>query len=256
MVSWTTAGWRSTSTPWTTGGGGRGLAGVRPCGHSSGENLTVGWAKDGYDDGEPYQGWQLAARQRNEASVGGEWNTTSMLGVGRLGARISRARWGKMLWVKWPWLQAPFIALGRWGEGLEEATDRQWWKFNTGHFRDWRRERSRQGAKLMRGEGRRLGSSLICLLAWGEGWPTVAHSAAAQVRGARWRRGSTRGRRRPRERGQTGRLGNWDGEGFLVKIKDLNSWASDLNFELISRILSWKSKVSNISNWIFELRSN
>jgi hypothetical protein len=52
----------------------------------------VRWGKDGYDDGEPYQWWQLAARQWNEAGVGGEWNTASMLGVGRLGARISEAR--------------------------------------------------------------------------------------------------------------------------------------------------------------------
>jgi hypothetical protein len=68
------------------GGGGQGLAGVRPCAHSGGENLTVGWGKDGYDDAEPYQWLQLAARQRNDARVGGEWNTASMLGVGRLGA--------------------------------------------------------------------------------------------------------------------------------------------------------------------------
>jgi hypothetical protein len=57
--------------------------------------------------------------------------------------------------------------------------------------------------------------------------------------------------------GQTGRfskmdrLGSWAGEGFRAKIKDLSRWASDLIFELISRILSLKSKVSNISNWIF-----
>jgi hypothetical protein len=53
-----------------------------------------------------------------------------------------------------------------------------------------------------------------------------------------------------------GRLGRWAGEGFQAIIKNLNRWASDLIFELISRILSLKSKVSNISNWIFELRSN
>jgi hypothetical protein len=53
-----------------------------------------------------------------------------------------------------------------------------------------------------------------------------------------------------------GRLGSWAGEGFQAIIKNLNRWASDLIFELISRILSLKSKVSNISNWIFELRSN
>jgi hypothetical protein len=47
-----------------------------------------------------------------------------------------------------------------------------------------------------------------------------------------------------------GRLGSWAGEGFRAKFKDLNRWASDLIFELISRILSLKSKVSNISNWI------
>jgi hypothetical protein len=47
-----------------------------------------------------------------------------------------------------------------------------------------------------------------------------------------------------------GRLGSWAGEGFWAKFKDLNRWASDLIFELISRILSLKSKVSNISNWI------
>jgi hypothetical protein len=64
----------------------------------------VGWGKDKYNDGEPYQGWQLVARQRNEAGVGGEWNTASVLGVGWPGARISGARWGKTLRVKWPWL--------------------------------------------------------------------------------------------------------------------------------------------------------
>jgi hypothetical protein len=47
-----------------------------------------------------------------------------------------------------------------------------------------------------------------------------------------------------------GRLGSWASEGFRAKFKDLNRWASDLIFELISRILSLKSKVSNISNWI------
>jgi hypothetical protein len=50
--------------------------------------------------------------------------------------------------------------------------------------------------------------------------------------------------------GQMGRLGSWAGEGFRAKFKDLNRWASDLIFELFSRILSLKSKVSNISNWI------
>jgi hypothetical protein len=82
MVRWTTAERWSTGTWWTTGGGGRGRARVWPCGHSGGENLTVGWGKDGYDDGEPYQGWQLAAHQRNEADVGGEWNMALVLCVG------------------------------------------------------------------------------------------------------------------------------------------------------------------------------
>jgi hypothetical protein len=58
------------------------------------------------------------------------------------------------------------------------------------------------------------------------------------------------------EMGQMGRLGSWAGEGFRAKIKNLSRWALDLIFKLISRILSLKSKVSNISNWIFELRSN
>jgi hypothetical protein len=53
-----------------------------------------------------------------------------------------------------------------------------------------------------------------------------------------------------------GRLDSWTGEGFRAKIKNLKRWALDLIFELISRILSLKSKVSIISNWIFELRSN
>jgi hypothetical protein len=47
-----------------------------------------------------------------------------------------------------------------------------------------------------------------------------------------------------------GRLGSWASEGFQAKIKDLNRWASDLIFELISRILSLKLEVSNISRWI------
>jgi hypothetical protein len=50
--------------------------------------------------------------------------------------------------------------------------------------------------------------------------------------------------------GQMGQLGSWVGEGFRAKIKDLNRWASDLIFELISRIFSLKWKVSNISNSI------
>jgi hypothetical protein len=45
-----------------------------------------------------------------------------------------------------------------------------------------------------------------------------------------------------------GRLGSQAGEGFQAKFKDLSRWVSDLIFELISRILSLKSKVSNISN--------
>jgi hypothetical protein len=43
---------------------------------------------------------------------------------------------------------------------------------------------------------------------------------------------------RPEEGDDPGKGARRPGEGFLVKIKDLNSWASDLNFELISRILS------------------
>jgi hypothetical protein len=50
--------------------------------------------------------------------------------------------------------------------------------------------------------------------------------------------------------GRMGRLGSWAGKGFQAKFKDLNRWASDLIFELISRILSLKWKVSNISNCI------
>jgi hypothetical protein len=67
----------------------------------------------------------------------------------------------------------------------------------------------------------------------------AAHGAAAPVRGTRQRRGSAKGRRRPREMDQTGRLGrmgrlgSWAGEGFWAKIKDLIRWASDLIFELI-----------------------
>jgi hypothetical protein len=50
--------------------------------------------------------------------------------------------------------------------------------------------------------------------------------------------------------GRMGQLGSWAGEGFWAKFKDLNRWASDLIFEFVSRMLSLKSKVSNISNWI------
>jgi hypothetical protein len=44
------------------------------------------------------------------------------------------------------------------------------------------------------------------------------------------------------------RLDRWAGEEFQAKIKNLNRWASYLIFKSISRILSLKSKVSNISN--------
>jgi hypothetical protein len=40
--------------------------------------------------------------------------------------------------------------------------------------------------------------------------------------------------------GRMGRLGSWAGKGFQAKFKDLNRWASDLIFKLISRILSLK----------------
>jgi hypothetical protein len=60
-----------------------------------------------------HRGQNRVARWRGCAGGGEEWNTASVLGVGRLGARINGARWGKMLWVKWPWLWAPFIASGR-----------------------------------------------------------------------------------------------------------------------------------------------
>jgi hypothetical protein len=49
------------------------------------------------------------------------------------------------------------------------------------------------------------------------------------------------------EVGHVGRKARWAGKAVWAKIKDLNRWASDLIFELISRILSLKS---NISNWI------
>jgi hypothetical protein len=50
-----------------------------------------------------HQGQNRAAQWRGCASGGEEWNTTSVLGVGRLRAQISGARWGKML--QWKWLR-------------------------------------------------------------------------------------------------------------------------------------------------------
>jgi hypothetical protein len=47
--------------------------------------------------------------------------------------------------------------------------------------------------------------------------------------------------------GHVGRVARWAGKAIGAKIKDLNRWASDLIFELISRSLSLKL---NISNWI------
>jgi hypothetical protein len=83
-------------------------------------------------------------------------------------------------------------------------------------------------------------------------------------RTVRWRRSEVQGGdvARPEEGDDLGKWAKWAGsaewtglatglaKGFWVKIKDLNRWASDLIFELISGILSLKSKVSNISNWI------
>jgi hypothetical protein len=48
--------------------------------------------------------------------------------------------------------------------------------------------------------------------------------------------------------GHVGRMARWAGKAVWAKIKDFNRWALELIFELISRILSLKS---NISNWIF-----
>jgi hypothetical protein len=49
-----------------------------------------------------HRGQNRAARWRGCVDGGEEWNTTSVLGVGQLGARMSGARWGKMLQGKWP----------------------------------------------------------------------------------------------------------------------------------------------------------
>jgi hypothetical protein len=49
-----------------------------------------------------HRGQNWAARWRGCAGGGEEWNTASVLSVGRLGARISGARWGKTLRGKWP----------------------------------------------------------------------------------------------------------------------------------------------------------
>jgi hypothetical protein len=102
-----------------------GLARAHARGRSGEWKLAGGGGKGKGSPGGSYRG---------RCGAGGEWDMTSMLGVGWLGARISRARWGKMLQVKWSWLRAPFIASGRRGKGLEEATNRRRWKFNTGRF--------------------------------------------------------------------------------------------------------------------------
>jgi hypothetical protein len=92
-------------------------------------------------------------------------------------------------------------------------------------------------------EGKQRGgdSASIQLLAHGDRRCTAVRIAGQR----RWRLGR-------REVGKTGQfdrmgwLGSWAGEGIWVKFKDLNRWASNLIFELISRILSLNSKVSNI----------
>jgi hypothetical protein len=49
----------------------------------------------------------------------------SVLGVGWLGARISRARWGKMWWAKWPiggsGSLIPAVSESEGGRGVDEA---------------------------------------------------------------------------------------------------------------------------------------
>jgi hypothetical protein len=67
--------------------------------------------------------------------------------------------------------------------GSREASDRRRWKFNAGHFKEWR-ERSQRGAMLTKGEGRRLGDALIRLLECGEGWPMAAHGTEERMGGS------------------------------------------------------------------------
>jgi hypothetical protein len=89
--------------------------------------------------------------------------------------------------------QASFYSVGamRWS-GSEEVSDWRRWKFNAGHFEEWRRERSRWGAKLTKGEGRWSSAASILLLTCGEGWPTAVHGTVTAARGgggsAKWRR--------------------------------------------------------------------
>jgi hypothetical protein len=106
---------RSSSGLWVHGGPravvAEGLAGSRARGRFGDWKLTSGEEKG--SPGGSYRGSGCAVRCRREADDGGKWNTASVLGVGRLRAWISGARWGKTLWVKWPWLRAPFIASRR-----------------------------------------------------------------------------------------------------------------------------------------------
>jgi hypothetical protein len=108
---------RPSSGLWVHGGPqavvAEGLTGSHARGRFGDWKLTGGGEKGKGSTGGSYRGSGCVVRCRREAGDGGKCNTASVLGVGRLRARISGARWGKMLWVKWPWLRAPFIASGR-----------------------------------------------------------------------------------------------------------------------------------------------
>jgi hypothetical protein len=90
--------------------------------------------------------------------------------------------------------------------------------------------------------------------AWRRAQQAAAHDAATPVGRVAAAQACVRGR--PERWAKRAGLAEWAGlaaglaKCFQAKIKDLNRWASDLIFELISKILSLKSKVSSISNWI------
>jgi hypothetical protein len=138
--------------------------------------------------------------------------------------------------------QGSFYSVGamRWS-GFGEASDRRRWKFNASRFKEWRRERSRRGAKLTWGEGRWPGGALIHLLVHGEGWPTAAHGVAAPARGgggsAKWRREMIP---------SMGHLGlKWaERPGDLGRLQREWAWAARRNGQWAAKILfRFKSRI-------------
>jgi hypothetical protein len=235
---WTAQGWSVHRGPHS--GRRPKLTEARPSGRSRARRLAVEALVVRGQHGNPSGGLTLGGEAARWASGGGEQSTAAVIGVERLGARIGGKERSGERGVERQRRGAFYRVGRRWRGGEKAGSD---------------------GVLIpsVSNEVRGRGGGVTSLQ-----WGSDGGRAALRFGSPRVEEGAASGGTRRGNSGWAGgggsgvrsSLAKWAGlaaglaKCFRAKIKDLNRWASDLIFDLISRILSLKSNVSNISNWI------